>query len=99
MSHASCQVVGGGVSLLLLIVVGGSSVPLSPLSGCSHAELWGMCCLGDTPETAACRQPGSDCPHPFAVAACLSLLCIALIKTLTKCNLERSKGLVSHFCI
>lgn len=32
MSHASRQVVGGGVSLLLLIVVGGSSVPLSPLS-------------------------------------------------------------------
>lgn len=51
-----------------------------------------MCCLGDTPEIAACRQPGSDCPHPFTIVACLSLLCIALIKTLTKCNLERNKG-------
>lgn len=75
----------GGVSLLLLIMVGGSRprVPLSPLSDLSTCRAVGyvllrkaLCSCG-TPVTAACRQLGSASSHLFTVVACL--VCSALL--------------------
>lgn len=99
-SHASSQV--GGVVFLFccssrLVGLGLVCLCLHPRAR-SHAELWGLCLLLRKAlcSHGACdsclRQPGSEGPHFFIIVACLSLLCTAVINTLTKCNLERAKG-------
>lgn len=99
-SHASSQV--GGVVFLFccssrLVGLGLVCLCLHPRAR-SHAELWGpwlllrkaLCSHGA--RDSCFRQRGSEGPHLFTIVACRSLLCTAVISTLTKCTLERAKG-------
>lgn len=93
-SHASSQVVG---VVFLCCSSGLVGLGLVCTLGLVHMQSCGacVCCLGRLCAYTACdsclQQPGSECPHLFVIA-CPSLLCTAVINTLTKCNLGKANG-------